>query len=44
MIKVFAEDLMTLFGKVEKTKKKEQAHDIYKDHGNDHGNGGYGIT
>jgi hypothetical protein len=42
MIKVFAEDLMTLFGKVEKTKKKEQAHDIYKDH--DHGHGGYGIV
>jgi len=44
MIKVFAEDLMTLFGKVEKTKKKEQAHDIYKDHGNDHSHDGYGIV
>jgi len=40
--KTYTDDKESLLKKSERSSKKEQAHDIYKDHGNDHG--GYGIV
>jgi hypothetical protein len=40
--KTYTDDKESLLKKSERSNKKEQAHDIYKDHRNDHD--GYGIT